>query len=444
MYYYILISLFILFYSYLTCKNTKTGIYLIIFFLPSYLISFKIGPIPFTLLEGMILILFFCWLFKVYKIGGQLNLNIFQPSTNNPIPKTLRWPLILFLIAATLAAFLSENRLAALGIWRGYFIEPLLFFIVLIYSIKNLKEIKNIIYCLELLVLGIGIFALIQKITGALIPNPFWADVATRRVTTFFGYPNANGLLIAPIIILSLGNLITDLISAIRDSRFAIRDLVYAVFNLIILVLGILTIIFAQSAGALIAVFLGILFLLFYYKKTRYITLVAVIIFFILISLSSFSPFKQEINYKKLDLNSSSLEIRLNQWSETLKMLKDNPIMGAGLSNYQNKMKPYHQFSFVEIYLYPHNIILNFWSETGLLSLLALIWLVIIFFIYCFRKLKDSLSPVLSLTIIGAMITLLVHGLVDVPYFKNDLSILFWVIIGLIIINTKSQASNNK
>jgi len=29
------------------------------------------------------------------------------------------------------------------------------------------------------------------------------------------------------------------------------------------------------------------------------------------------------------------------------------------------------------------------------------------------------------------MIVLLVHGLVDTPYFKNDLSVLFWLIIGL-------------
>ena len=31
------------------------------------------------------------------------------------------------------------------------------------------------------------------------------------------------------------------------------------------------------------------------------------------------------------------------------------------------------------------------------------------------------------------MITILVHGLVDVPYLKNDLAILFWIIFGLTI-----------
>jgi hypothetical protein len=27
------------------------------------------------------------------------------------------------------------------------------------------------------------------------------------------------------------------------------------------------------------------------------------------------------------------------------------------------------------------------------------------------------------------MATLLAHGLVDVPYFKNDLAVLFWIVV---------------
>ena len=39
-----------------------------------------------------------------------------------------------------------------------------------------------------------------------------------------------------------------------------------------------------------------------------------------------------------------------------------------------------------------------------------------------------------KLEILGAMASmaaLLVHGLVDVPYFKNDLALLFWIIYAL-------------
>ncbi len=33
----------------------------------------------------------------------------------------------------------------------------------------------------------------------------------------------------------------------------------------------------------------------------------------------------------------------------------------------------------------------------------------------------------------AAMVVIVIHGLVDTPYFKNDLAILFWLIIGLLI-----------
>jgi len=46
-------------------------------------------------------------------------------------------------------------------------------------------------------------------------------------------------------------------------------------------------------------------------------------------------------------------------------------------------------------------------------------------------------SRALLLGLGGAMVVLLVHGLVDTPYFKNDLSVLFWLIIGLGIIEDK-------
>jgi hypothetical protein len=37
----------------------------------------------------------------------------------------------------------------------------------------------------------------------------------------------------------------------------------------------------------------------------------------------------------------------------------------------------------------------------------------------------------------AAMVAIIIYGLVDVPYFKNDLSVLFWTILGLAEINRK-------
>ncbi len=78
---------------------------------------------------------------------------------------------------------------------------------------------------------------------------------------------------------------------------------------------------------------------------------------------------------------------------------------------------------------------LNFWSEIGLLGLFAFAWLIFAFFRTTFPSLKIREGRVgyesITIAATAAMITLLVHGLVDVPYFKNDLAILFWVIYAL-------------
>jgi uncharacterized ion transporter superfamily protein YfcC len=48
------------------------------------------------------------------------------------------------------------------------------------------------------------------------------------------------------------------------------------------------------------------------------------------------------------------------------------------------------------------------------------------------------------LGLMGAMVVIVVHGLVDVPYFKNDLAVLFWVMIGIMGIMKFEAESKNE
>lgn len=154
-------------------------------------------------------------------------------------------------------------------------------------------------------------------------------------------------------------------------------------------------------------------------------------------------------------------QIRRQQWKETIQMLSDGRyISGAGLSNYQEAVKTFHQEGIfvknddpdwyrkvvwndeykkkvwqpVEIYMYPHNIFLNFWTEIGLLGALLFTWLIGRYFYEAIRLQSklDRAARMMALGLIGAMSALCIHGLVDVPYFKNDLSVLFWLLIALL------------
>ena len=71
----------------------------------------------------------------------------------------------------------------------------------------------------------------------------------------------------------------------------------------------------------------------------------------------------------------------------------------------------------------------------GIFGILVFIWLIIKFFLIGIKLFKKD--PVLIGSLTAAMIVILIHGLVDTPYFKNDLAIIFWLIIGQEIILNK-------
>jgi O-antigen ligase len=118
-------------------------------------------------------------------------------------------------------------------------------------------------------------------------------------------------------------------------------------------------------------------------------------------------------------------------WGETWQMLKDHWFLGAGLTGYQTALVPYHQAKYLEIFLYPHNFVLNFWVELGLLGLLTFLYIIGKFFYLGFKIQDSRFKKLLANTLIAVMVVILVHGLVDVPYFKNDLAVMWWVWVGL-------------
>ena len=83
--------------------------------------------------------------------------------------------------------------------------------------------------------------------------------------------------------------------------------------------------------------------------------------------------------------------------------------------------------------MYPHNIFLNFWTELGLAGMVLFAW-IIGRFVYLGLKLlkQESDQKGIILGLICAMVVIFVHGLVDVPYFKNDLAVVFWVLLAML------------
>jgi O-antigen ligase len=451
----------------LSVRRLDLAVMILIFALPSYLIKFNIFGLPSTLLEIMILTIFAVWFLKNYKVVFlNLKSKILNSDSkiNNDYP--FKWEIIFFLLISFAAIGVGGFSNSALGIWKAYFFEPLLLFIIIINVFYKNGDFKKILWPLLFSALAVSLLAFYQKATGNLISNPFWAAAETRRAVSFFGYPNAVGLYLGPLILIFLGWLFSSVIPAKAGSRKEKTS--FLIFHFFKFFTIILTIIFsliaiysARSEGALIGVGAAlIIFSLLGSKKSRWTTLILVAI----LSLAIFSyPPARFYAFKKITLNDFSGQVRKAQWAETWKMLKDNRfIAGAGLANYQNAIAPYHQegifiknddpdfqkkvvFSAeyrkqvwqpLEIYLYPHNIFLNFWTEIGFLGMLLFAWIIIKFYYLnislLFKNFDAANNKYILIGLIGAMTVIVIHGLVDVPYFKNDLAAMFWIFMAIL------------
>ncbi|HBA37020.1 TPA: hypothetical protein DCZ15_04085 [Candidatus Falkowbacteria bacterium] len=420
---------------------------LLIAALPSYLIRFQLAGLPFTFLEVMILISFIVWFGKFF-VPNLKNLWKNRPSR---IPYPFSWEIALAVIIAFVSVGVAGFSTEALGIWKAYFFEPALLFILLFNIFKTKREWLKIFWALLLSAVVVSLFALVQKITGNFIANPFWAAEAQRRTVSFFGYPNAVGLYLAPIVALLTGWLFYK-----KEKN----SLLKTALILTSIILAVLAVWFARSEGALIGLAAALFVFGLLANKISRLTTIIILIFGAAIIFSS--PVLKTVLLEKVALRDLSGEIRRQQWRETGQMLSGSRFwLGAGLSNYQAAVSPYHQEGIffnrdkienfhaqawvsaelrekywqpVEIYLYPHNIILNFWSELGLAGALLFLW-IIIKHLYISLRLTVAYSrdkrseKYLALGLLMAMVTIVVHGLVDVPYFKNDLAAMFWLLI---------------
>ena len=141
---------------------------------------------------------------------------------------------------------------------------------------------------------------------------------------------------------------------------------------------------------------------------------------------------RHRIAYELHRLPGNTLDFRLRIWGQTLKMLSHDPILGIGLSYYQQAMGPYWQD--LPKVIYPHNIVLNFWAVTGLLGLVAFFWLAIRAFLLGWQGWRTHPAEwrPYDLGFMLVLVAMVVHGLVDVPFFKNDLSFEFWALLGIL------------
>ncbi|KKP86138.1 hypothetical protein A2011_03655 [candidate division CPR3 bacterium GWE2_35_7] len=282
-----------------------------------------------------------------------------------------------------------------------------------------------------------SIIAVSQKITGTDVYAPH--EISQGRITGFFNSANALCLYLIPITIILLSKILFLIKRKQSDQTKSERKKTFVL--MIFLVLFLSVIYMTESSGGMLgAIFaLGAVFVLHLVKvkislspnTIKRIILLCVGLYFVsqiffFTVISKFTPHLSERPLVRVFDN--TVIVRLCLFEGTWKMLQDHRILGTGLSNF-----PITYYSYVtcdpELLQYPHNLILNFWSELGLLGLLSFGMLIIIYLKNLFSK--HNGMNFWQIGLLGILIYYLIHGLVDVPYFKNDLSLMWWIFLGL-------------
>ncbi len=392
-----------------TWLNPRGGLLLLVALLPSYLLRTELFGVPTTLLELLLLTFVVVWLIK------------HRPTLSSLLPtRTILIPLGLLLLSSTVSLFVAPDLMGAAGIWKAYFIEPIiLFFIVRYELIRSSITAEDLFKSLGLTALILSLVAIVQWITGAGLPIPW--DIE-RRVTSVFDYPNALGLFLGPIVI----------IGAMHTRRLT-KD-VSTWFWPTVTILSLIATTLAQSEAAIVAIIATLLLAGLVNKKTRRLTVAGTLVVGALVLLS---PWRADV-VGKLTLQDYSGQVRLSQWSETVDLLQDHWLLGTGLSGYPTALEPYHRATHYEIFQYPHNIVLNIWVELGLLGLIAVAllgWQLLV------RGRSIKPASLAGYAAFFALIEIAIHGLVDVPYLKNDLAILTWLLIATLLYAPQTHRS---
>jgi putative inorganic carbon (HCO3(-)) transporter len=321
---------------------------------------------------------------------------------------------VLLVIAGAVSVIVAPDRRAALGLYRAYFIEPVLFFVVLINVVRTSRQAFLVVAGLGL---GGIVLALLNVATVLDTLRRHGVDTAQDAPVAVYQTSNAVALFLVPIIAVAGSVLL-----------YSTSNLQRRLAALFIAVAGTGVVLSFSRGGyvALLAVAIG---LALSHKRRWWLlgglaVLVAVAIRVPIIA----SRLGHELSTTD---PRNTLAGRIHLWQATLQMMREHLVFGTGLAGYAHFMSPWPN-GLVQV-IYPHNLILNFWVATGVLGLLAFVVLLIQGFRITWRGWRRGevgWRP-FELGVLLALVSMVVHGAVDVPYFKNDLSFEFWVLLGI-------------
>jgi O-antigen ligase len=335
----------------------------------------------------------------------------------------LDWMVLAFVALALASLMWSEFRSPAVRQLRVVVIEPTAFYFLIRLMRLERRDLLWLVDTLLFTGVAIALVGLFLYFTGESVVQ---AENGARRLISVYGSPNGVGLYLGRCLPFALGYV---LLTPKGSWRW-----LYGLASGAVMLLAVLL---SQSRGAIL---LGlpaalIALLIVWRGRQALVPVVVAVVGFavVLIPLSLALP-------RLAHLLGNTAMFRENLWYSSLLLIREHPVTGVGLDQflYWYRSRYLLPQAWAEPNLsIPHNILLNYWVNLGILGVVAAVVFQVMFWRMIGRvRAKavktDPVRLVLVLGLAGSMADFLAHGLVDVGYFAINLAFVFFLSLALL------------
>lgn len=389
---------------------------------PTYIVRFNVAGLPTNVLMvwlGVFWLIFAGWLTFVKN----------WPSFFISIKKQPRMILILvgsFFLAGLISLFVGGITIAKFGQFIVLFLQPVGTYFMARYLVESVPRSKELLIRASFIFLAaVGTYAVVQYFTLIGLPEGWWGNSSEpKRAIAFFAHPNGLALFVTPLLALLLPKVSEVFDNLAIGKRKQISKLIVDSAPILAWIIGALGLLLSLSRGGWLGLIAALAIFVVLSGKKNYwyaaiigiVLIVAVVVAVPNLRYRVMLPFYGE----------KSSVARLSLWQTGSKMILDNPFLGKGLLGFTANWDKYNTDPGLQSYPAPHNIFLNFWVDTGLLGVLSFTALNV----YILFQVVQRRQILWSLAVGLFIVAIFVHGQIDVPYLKNDLALLYWLIIG--------------
>jgi O-antigen ligase len=388
-------------------KVINNIVLLAILTLPLSQVAVRVGAVPIYVPEAFILSALVCYIVGVSRHRVRLV----------SLPHAVIVGACMFLIGAVLSVLHAGTGAEELGALKSWVIFPLVlgFLITQAFS-EGADRMKLVI---------VWYAGMVAVAAVSLSSLPIVRITYDGRLASYFASPNHLALFLEPGLLFGV-YLFRD---AFRRRAHFLNAI--AAFGSVLIAAALIR---TMSAGSFIAVGAGIVFYLAYALRLS-VGIRRVIIGLIIICILALT-IPVVANWRTLGSGEtrSSMASRVMIWNASFLLLRHNPVLGIGMRTFEREylavqpvFPPYLEWAVP----HPHSLVLAAWLATGISGLAGLAVLIVTMARSLWHTMKSGEGAMLATLFLAYLVTLVVHGFVDVPLFKTDLALMFFSLAGI-------------